>query len=201
MEADLYIKNGSGTPIVFVPVDTAHPVPVEVVSGSGAVSDNIVATATFTRPSNTTPYSANTAVGTADTPILPIQFTLAGVNGGGGVILNATMSKSTTSLTNATFRLHLFDSAAPTLTAINDGSSYPSPVIADYPQYLGYFDFVSGIAGAAGVATYQGAPSQSLLSFVCAAASKVVYGVLEVTGAYTPGSGEVFDFRLVAQAA
>lgn len=155
------------------------------------------ATATLTRPANTTQYAAGqqvsaTANGSTGSPL---SFTLAGVNAGGGIVTDAHLIKSSTSLTNATFRLHLFDSAAPTLTSLGDRNSYAAPFIADYAAYVGYFDFNTGVAGPDG-AWFEGAPSQSLLSFLCAAASKTVYGVLEATGAYTPTSGEVFDARL-----
>ncbi len=195
-ESDLYVLPSTGG--IWQPASAGNPVPVVIVDGTG-ITTNVIATATFTRPSNTTPYTANTAVGTAATPIVPIQFSLAAAAGVGGSILNALLVKSTTSLTNATFRLHLFDKMAPTLAGINDGSAYAAPSIADYTNYVGYFDFVAGVASS-DAAYYQGAPSQSLLTFIAATNSRIVYGVLEVTAAYTPGNAEVFDFRLVSQA-
>jgi len=159
----------------------------------------VTATATLTRPANTTAYAATQQVsatangGTGS----PLSFTLAGVNAGGGVVATAHLVKSSTSTTNATFRLFLFDSAAPTLTNIGDRNTYAMPAIADYAAYVGYFDFNSAVAGSDGC-WFEGSPSQSIVAFLAAGGSKVVYGVLVCTGAYTPTSGEVFDVRLTA---
>lgn len=160
----------------------------------------IVATGTLTRPANTTPYAAGQIVSAAANgqTTTPFSFTLAAVNGDGGFVINARLVKSTTSLTAAAFRLFFFDSAAPTLTSLGDQNSYASPKIADYAAYVGYMDFNAGVAGTDN-ASFEGVPSQQLLAFLCAGGSKVVYGVLTCTGAYTPGNAEVFDVRVVSE--
>lgn len=160
----------------------------------------MVATATLTRPANTTAYSSGqqvsaTANGSTGSPL---QFQMADFASDGGSIVGARLTKSATSLTNATFRIHLFDLGVPTLTNLGDQNNYAAPLKADYANYIGYMDFASGIAGT-DAAWYEGVPSQQLLSFRCAAGGVVtIYGVLECTGAYTPASAEVFSVRLVS---
>src|SRR5260370_40200772 len=93
---------------------------------------------TFTRPNNTTAYaSGNLVANSTNAPsVVPMSWTL------GYSIVTAPvrckrvrLGKSGTSVTNATFRLHLYG-AAPTV-ANGDGGAWSTDPSA---HYLGYFD-------------------------------------------------------------
>lgn len=155
-----------------------------------------IPTATMTRPATTTIYSAAQIIGQSSTAqVTPMVFVAGRYSGDTGLLTYASLTKSSTGNTNATFRLHLFDAAVPTLTALTDYSSYATPKIADYTSYMGYADFPTGTVGSDGV-WFQATLSQPTLAFACASSSTAVYGVMEVTGAYTPAASEVFDVRL-----
>ena len=99
----------------------------------------------------------------------------------------ARIRKTGTSVTNASFRLHLY-SASPT-AANGDNGSWSTDKAA---EYLGALDvtvdkaFTDGAAG-------NGAPSTgSEINFT----SDTIYGLLEARGSYTPASAEVFTVDL-----
>jgi hypothetical protein len=115
-----------------------------------------VASANFTRPSDTTAYAfgdliANTTV--ANT-VVPMQFTVARVAAGSGFIRRIRLRKSSITTTLAQFRLHLY-TTSPTQTGAGgantgDNAAWSTDQVA---TYIGALDvtmdrnFTDGTAG------------------------------------------------------
>lgn len=158
----------------------------------------IAAAATIARPGDTTPYTAGDLLAnsvTAGSVVVSTFTNTARLTGGSGRVMGVRLMKSTNSITNATFRLHLF-TVIPTITTNGDNSPISGNVVASAKGYLGFVN-VSAMIGFSDVAWGTGAPdnSRQLLPFV--AVARDIYGVWEVTGAYTPGNAEVFTFALI----
>lgn len=156
---------------------------------------NIVAT--FTRPADTTQYAAGDLIAnnTSNASVTPMAFPLIGNNNPGQTrITRARLSKSATSVTSASFRLHLYQSLP--AVANGDNGAFSSTKAADY---LGFINldlttapgakFSDGAAGN-GAAT---AGSELLIKM---ATLTTLYGLLEAVGTYTPASAEVFTVTL-----
>jgi len=166
----------------WAPVQSANALPVNgTVNATGL---QVITTASFTRPADTTAYAAQDAV--SDSTTAPTVLTFAGAgraNGGSGLILSARHLKSNTTL--ASYRLHLYRVAP---TAINDNAQFPL-LYANRANRVGFIDFSHATGGS-------GSDSTSALStfvnlpFVCDAASVSLFGILVATAAYTPTSGE-----------
>jgi hypothetical protein len=157
------------------------------------------ASSTITRPADTTAYASGDLVANsvAAGSVTNLQFTtLARISGGSGVIVGAQIQKSTNSVTNAAFRLHLFNTA-PTYTSAGDNSAMTTVVVASAKGYLGYID-ISAMVGFSDVAWGSGAPDNSRGGIPYVATAQIIYGLLEARGAYTPGNAEVFTVTLDA---
>lgn len=152
-----------------------------------------LATASFTRPANTTPYDAGDLVAnnTTAASVAPMTFTVARTAGGTGMIRRARIRKTGTGTTGASFRLHLYRTAPATITN-GDNGAWSTSGSADY---IGAIDvtidraFTDGTAG-------NGVPlSGSEINFDLPSGT-TIRGLLEARGAYTPISGEVFTVDL-----
>lgn len=173
MGAEVEVKNDSG-----------NPVPVNgTVSAAGF---QVVTTASFTRPADTTAYAAQDVVSNSTTAPSVLTFAGAGrANGGSGLILSARHLKNSTSTTGATYRLHLYRVAP---TAINDNAQF-SLLYANRISRIGFIDF-SHSGGGTGSDATNALTTFVNLPFVCDAAATSLFGILVVTSAYTPTSGE-----------
>lgn len=159
----------------------------------GQVGGHILTpSASMTRPADVLAYAVGDLVAnsTVAGSVVPLSFTVARVVAGSGMIRRCRLYKSGTSMTNATFRLHLY-SASPTVTNGDNGAWLSNQVAT----YLGAFDvaidraFSDGAAGN-GVPVNGGEISEALTS------GQLVYGLLEARGVYTPVSGEIFTAAL-----
>jgi hypothetical protein len=151
----------------------------------GLLSDKgVIATASFTRPDDTTAYAINDVVGTnaatnvslavGATSLLITQATLK-------IKINAVPSGM------SGFRLHLFKSAP---TAIADNAAF-NIIAADVDNYIGYiqFDLPSDFG--------DNLFSQSVnLSYPALAAVATLFGVLTTDTAFTPASQTVFSLSI-----
>ena len=154
------------------------------------MSNYMSARAQFTRPANTTAYTAGDLVANDTTVgnVVPLQFSLpAAGRRRSGKVKNARLQKSSNTATNATFRLHLF-TVAKTLTNGDNGAL----VVNDYEGYIGSIalSVATGgilIAGANVITAHS-----SATDFNFQPTGSIIYGYLEATGAYAPASGEVF---------
>lgn len=146
-------------------------------------------TASFTRPANTTAYSTGQLVANAGS-VVPMSF-VVGSAVGSFRLTRVRLVKSGTGVSNATFRVHLYQAAAPTF-ASGDGAAWSSNGAANW---LGNIDIGSMLAftdGAAG--TGSAAAGSELL--IKTSAGTTIYAVLAALGAYTPVSAEVFTLTL-----
>jgi hypothetical protein len=192
------LEDSNGNPLTAVPIIAGiGDVTVGIDQTTPGTTNRVQAgatkiiTGTFTRPNDTTAYAANDGVTNATSSPSPITFANAVQGAGlGAVLRTAIMRKSTTAITNATFRLYLFD-ITPTVVP-NDNAAY-SLAIADGANLIGTIDFslVAGSDFAWGVGTL----SPDVQPFVVAVGTSI-FGIAQVLAAYAPGAQEVFTFEL-----
>jgi len=162
----------------------------EVVAAAGITSNP---SATFTRPSDTTAYASGDLVANSTTAgsVAAMTFTVARVAAGSFMLRRCKLATSSTSVTAASFRLHLFRTAPVTVTN-GDNGAFSVSGVADY---IGAFDvtvdraFTDGAAGF-GVPVVGGEMSVDLAS------GTAIYGLLEARAAYTPTSAGTFTVTL-----
>ena len=149
------------------------------------------ALASFTRPSNATLYTVNDVVSTTAGAVM--EFTnVVRAPGGTGIIHTITLTKSDDDATGAAFDLYLFN-AAP--AAVADNAAFALSA-AERLTVLALVPFVAANARASGTGN-EWSVTDLHLPFVCASASRSLYGMLVARGAYTPASAEVFGARLL----
>lgn len=152
--------------------------------------------ATFTRPADTTAYTAlDTVSDSTSAPTLLTFSNVASFNGGGGYITKARIVTDQKTCV-ARFRLHLFHTAP---TAINDNSPYLS-LYANKDKSLGRIDFSAAATEDATNSTAATSLNADVrLAYVCASGTRNIYGVLEALDAFTPASGQGFYVELTAE--
>lgn len=148
----------------------------------------------FTRPSDTTAYAAGDLVANSTTAgsVTVLSFTLARYTAGAGAILRARLSKTTTTLTAAVFRLHLYVSTPGTITN-GDNGAFSTSGGGSSPIYLGAIDITCTQAFTNGAVGF-GVPDSPI--FVKLTGGTAVKGLLEARAAYAPGNGETFVVTL-----
>jgi hypothetical protein len=156
------------------------------VSGSATVAIGT----SFTRPADTTAYVSGDLVANSTTAgsVTVLSFAnSARTSGGSGMIRRVRLRKSGTSVTNTSFRLHLFNASPATVTNGDNGAFS----VSGSADYIGAFDITIDRAftdGAVGV----GAPvSGGEVNFKLPSGT-TIYGYIEARAAYTPTSGETF---------
>lgn len=175
-----------------VPALVSGRVPVDP-SGvySPVVGAQIAASASFTRPANTTAYAANGAVSDSTTAATILTFSnSARISGGSGIILSARHVKSSATTTNATFRLYLYRA---TVSAVNDAAQF-ALLYANRTSRIGFVDFTHATAGTGSDAT-ESFVTFTNLGFVASATS--LFGQLVATAAYVPASAEQHYLELL----
>jgi hypothetical protein len=154
----------------------------------------VVASGIFTRPADTTPYTAADAVTTSTSAPAPLIIANAArVTGGSGVIIGGSFVKSTTSTTNASFRLWLFDTTPAAIP--NDNAPWSPPLFAERATLIGTVtaDFATGVMGSDGVRVSLTLP-RGYMAFQAVGTS--IVAIVQALGAYTPGSAEQFFLAL-----
>lgn len=156
----------------------------------------ITPTASFTRPSDTTAYTATDLVANSTTAgsVTPMQWSLQRLPTGGGNVIAARIAKSATSATAATFNVHLF-SAAPVVTNGDNGTF----AISTAQSYLGKIAVDMSTGGQAGTAYLAKSSAAVAIGLDTTQLSGSIYGLLEAAGTYTPASGEVFNVTLTIE--
>lgn len=153
-----------------------------------------VANATFTRPSDTTAYASGDLVANSTTAgsvtALAFESTKRG-SGSFGKMVRSRVAKSSTSTTNASFRLHLFTSP-PSVTNGDNGAIIPNKAA----DYLGSVDVTVDRVTGDGAVGIGSLVAGSEINFSTAAGAIKIYGLLEARGAYTPTSAEVFTVQI-----
>lgn len=164
---------------------------------------NFTPSASFTRPNDVTPYSANDMVANSivAAAVIPLTFNCSAARSSAGLrIIGATLKKSTVTATLASFNLHLFKrfgSQEVVNAASGDNLAFR---VLTLNNYLGYIPLDLATGGAV-IAT-----SGELAKMFAAAAplmaeipELVVYGLLEATAAYVPAANEIFTVGLHCQ--
>lgn len=144
----------------------------------------------FTRPADTTAYAANDLVANSTTAgsVVPLEMT-NNTFLGGAYIRRARLYKSGTSVTNTSFRVHIYKSS-PT-PANGDNGAFSTNNVADY---LGALDVTIDRAftdGSFGVALPM---IGNEINFTDS--TDDIFALIEAKAAYTPASGEVFTLTL-----
>ena len=146
--------------------------------------------ASVTRPADTTAYAANDLVANSATAgsVVPLSWSVGRYSGGSVCIRRGKLSKTATSTTNASFRLHLYTSS-PTVTNGDNGVW-----VSTESGYLGAIDITVDRAFSASAAGIGVPVAGSEINAVLTGTT--LYGLLEARGAYTPASGEMFTVTL-----
>ena len=174
--------------------------PQQTVATPGGIA--LIASSTLTRPSDTTAYAQYDLVANSTTAasVVATELPSAVRNNEGIRIEGLTLRKSSTTLTNANFRVYLFNSNPGTFT-VGDNAAFNSSGALGIPTVsglIGYFDVVmtqSGTAGAVGFgASNTGNPLVGKPS-----TGTSMYFVIEASVAYTPASAETFTVELGGQ--
>jgi len=153
--------------------------------------------ASFARPADTTVYAAGDLVANNTTAgsVVPLSFTMqSNIVIGPFSLWRCRLRKSTTSVANASFRVHLYE-ASP-VAANGDNGAYTTDKSANY---LGFINVDMTTApgakfndGAVGI----GAAAAGSDFNVRLASGTTVYALIEALAAYTPGSAESFALTL-----
>lgn len=156
----------------------------------GAVGGHVARpSVSFSRPANTTAYASGQLVANSTTAgsVVPLSFTVSRTAGAGGMLRRVRLRKTSTSLTNASFRMHFY-SASPTVSN-GDGGAWLTNLAENY---VGSVDvtmdkaFTDG-AGGNGVPTVG-----SEINFT----TDTYFVVIEARASYTPASSETFTLSL-----
>jgi hypothetical protein len=191
MSQEVKIRGSDGTNEVNILVDSSGRL-VTVAESTGADNGSLkISTSVATELTRT-----------SDGSVTPLQFTVARAVGGTGRIIGSRLAVSSATAFGA-IRLHLFnttpfaagsfqgDNAAMALTyaAFKTGSAGTNP------NYIGFIDYTSFTAHTTSAVSV-GVANQTELAFFCAAASQVIFGLLEARAAFTPASAETFNVAL-----
>jgi hypothetical protein len=163
--------------------------PTQMIVGGNTAAPS----ANFTRPADTTAYADGDAVANSTTAgsVVALTFSpyLANRTAMTGCVRRARIHKSGTTVTSASFRLHLF-TASPGVANGDNGAFVPS-VMTGWLGSIAVTVDEAGTAGSIGV----GVPvTGAEINFAISGTS--IYGLLEAKAAYTPGNAEVFTVTL-----
>lgn len=152
--------------------------------------------ATFTRPADTTAYTANDVVSNDTSATTLMAFSgAARVNGGSGYIVGIRVLTNKKSITPR-FRVHIANATSITVSADNAAAQLK---YADITKRVASYDLAAMSTAADTTNSDQsGAADYTMrLPFVAAAGSTSLYVWLETLDAFTPASGESFTVVLL----
>lgn len=159
------------------------------------------ADATLTRPNNATPYASTNAIGSS-TSVLWSWSNFFRANGGSAVLTGARLVAHLSGIATSEMggvRLHLFNQSPSAAAGVVDQGTW-NMLYADEAFKLGWIDFsswqISG-SGSDEIVSY-GSPCVTNLQLIGAALSSKLFGVLEATGAFTPGASMLLNAYLAA---
>lgn len=168
-----------------------------IVSGYNGFSPIANVSATITRPSDTTAYSANDSVSNSTSAPTALSFSGIFPNSGNDGYLIAARATVQGSAFSGTLRLHLYSS---TVSAINDNAAF-TLLYSNRATKIGYIDFVGFQYGGSGSDCSEAYGVFSTGSYLPVALSTgtTIYGLIEARSAFTPTSAQQFFFELKAQ--
>lgn len=172
-------------------------IPVE--TGDGRLQTGGVTTvvrAGFTRPADTTQYTAADIVSDSTAAGHPLVFRdCARFDGGTGIIYSAMLFISTDAATNPNFDLVLFDSAAITIAADNAAGTVTDAQALQCVAAITFDGTNSTNVATVGANLIVKATGLGQV-FKCASGDRALYGIVVDRGAYTPASAEIITFKL-----
>lgn len=156
---------------------------------------NVVLSTSFTRPSDTTAYAAEDSVNATGGVTSCITFTVAdGVDITAGQSLQiktAILKTNSTTTTNGSFRLYLYDQS---VSSFVDNAPFPM-LWANRTKQVGYIDFTLSTGGS-------GSDSAECVVNDCNILVRTeatnIFGVLIAKAAYVPASAQQFYIELNA---
>lgn len=164
------------------------------------VTRQIMRTVSFTRPSDTTQYTAGDAVSDATTTATAATFVLTGMasmKGGGGKITGVWLHKSDQDLTGADFDVYFFDTQ-PVATGWDDNAAI-AITDAEWKQCVGFVQLTAASDGLSVVTGDLFGRTNLDMAYECVAGSTTLYPVIVARGTYTPASAEVITLRVGAE--
>lgn len=150
----------------------------------------------FTRPADTTAYTAGDLVANSTTAasVVPMEFAGVASSPGGWVnVRRVTLKKSTATITAATFSLILSQTNA--VPSSGDNAAFVGPAKGNVLG--GAFNLSAPYAMVDGAVSVSG--SSDTLLFKTADGSTSLFGFLVAAGAYAPGNAEVFEVSLMVE--
>lgn len=148
----------------------------------------------FTRPANTTQYTAADLVANNATAasVVPMSWGITPI-GRSGIIRAVQLYKSTNASTAASFRVHLFTST-PGTPSNGDNGAFGIASAAMYLDAVAVDLSSGGLAGATtGIFKRSAATA---IGFSYPSLNNKLFGLIEALGTYTPGSSETFAVTL-----
>jgi hypothetical protein len=155
---------------------------------------SIAATASFTRPADTSAYAVGDLIANSTTAasVVPMALAVARINGGTGIIRKLRLKTNDAAWKNAVVRVHLFE-LSPTVTVGDNGVFNAAETLAcTESSYIGYADVTLGKQFSDSVKGFAMPGEGVEWTFVAAAASQNVYALLEARTALTPASAALF---------
>lgn len=151
----------------------------------------------FTRPSNTTDYTANDLVANSATAnsVSPISI---GVGKRGFKIWEIKLVKTDqTDVSNADFDVNLWTTSPTTTAGDNEAWTIAASPIAGY---MGEWDLPTMVAGTDDAYTVLRVGDTGMTQPIAGYADNgYIYALLQADGAYSPASGEVFTLFLTVE--
>lgn len=159
---------------------------------------SLKASASFTRPANTTQYASGDLVANDATAANVVMMTFSFAEAGMGKpvsLRRIKITKSDPDVTGAVLRLWLHTDSAVTFSNGDNGAlAIGSSTLAIGSVLLTQdLTFAASLAGAGDIVTATFDPGCHILPPVC-------YGFLEARGTYTPGDSEAFSVELTGDA-
>lgn len=145
---------------------------------------------TFARPADTTAYAASDVVGPAVAAVQTLSD-VAATPGGSGYVTKVRMVKSTSTTTNASFRVYFY-TVAP--TPIADNAAF-TLLWANRANRIGHCDLTLSTEGT-GSDSASNTDATIRLPFSCPAGVADLYAVVVAKAAYTPASAEQFYLEI-----
>lgn len=148
----------------------------------------------FTRPADTTQYTATDVVSNGTTSLLVFKDCVRAI-GGTGILYSGLMFASTDAATNPNFDLLLFSTKALTLAADNATSTVTDAQARTCVAAITFNGTDSTAVATVGANLIIKATNIGQ-AFKCATNSRDLYGLVIDRGGYTPASAEAFHFAL-----
>lgn len=155
---------------------------------------NALPSGSFVRPGDTNAYAVGDLIANSTTAnqVVPITVPISRRQGGTGYIRRVRLLKTGTSITNASFRVHIFRTA-PSVITNGDNGAFSTNGAAGY---MGAFDITMDQSFTDGARGNGGPRVGTEITFDLPGTQTDVYILLEARGAYTPIGGETFTVEV-----